>query len=124
MPEEGPIGQRTGGRAEQEPTHDTFGHVAVESLVDRRVHEVHGFKELVHCPPGDYAGALERAKATRRGEEQPAYEAQIAARDGTLMVDEVDYAAPGGKLVEMLFVRKRVERIFAYRSKRLTEIFG
>lgn len=44
--------------------------------------------------------------------------------NGTLCRDNVRYAAPGGWLVELLFVRRDLERIFAFRSKKLTEIFG
>lgn len=43
---------------------------------------------------------------------------------GTRVVDRVDYAVPGGRLVDRLFVRREVERIFAYRRERLLERFG
>ncbi|MCB9915071.1 MAG: SRPBCC family protein [Planctomycetes bacterium] len=36
---------------------------------------------------------------------------------GTLARDWVEYAVPGGALVRQLFVRRDVERIFAYRSE-------
>ncbi len=42
---------------------------------------------------------------------------------GTRVIDEVDYAAPFGAVVEPLFVRRDVERIFDYRAERLREIF-
>lgn len=42
----------------------------------------------------------------------------------TLCKDFVRYAAPGGRLIEWLFVRRDVERIFAFRRDRLLEIFG
>lgn len=43
---------------------------------------------------------------------------------GTLVEDEVRYDVIGGRLIEALFVRKDVERIFAYREERLRERFG
>lgn len=42
---------------------------------------------------------------------------------GTLCRDEVVYRPRGGTLVNWLFVRRDVERIFAYRRERLLEIF-
>lgn len=43
---------------------------------------------------------------------------------GTLAKDFVRYAVPGGALIERLFVRRDVEAIFAYRTKRLLELLG
>jgi len=43
---------------------------------------------------------------------------------GTLCRDRVDYAVPGGWLVNRLFVEPDVRRIFEYRLKRLNEIFS
>ncbi len=43
---------------------------------------------------------------------------------GTLCVDDVRYRPPGGALMNWLFVRHDVERIFKYRQQRLCEIFG
>jgi ligand-binding SRPBCC domain-containing protein len=46
------------------------------------------------------------------------------ARDGgTLVSDFVRYAAPGGWLVEWLFVRQDLERIFQFRRERLLTLF-
>lgn len=44
--------------------------------------------------------------------------------DGTIVGDYVRYSVPFGALANWLFVRRDVERIFAYREKRLGEIFG
>jgi len=41
---------------------------------------------------------------------------------GTLCKDFVRYAAPGGRLIEWLFVRHDVERVFAFRREKLLEI--
>ncbi|MBD3173540.1 MAG: CDP-paratose 2-epimerase [Armatimonadia bacterium] len=46
------------------------------------------------------------------------------AEGGTRVTDHVEYAAPGGRLVEALFVRRDVERIFDRRTVRLLEIFS
>jgi ligand-binding SRPBCC domain-containing protein len=43
---------------------------------------------------------------------------------GTLCRDDVRYRPRGGALMNWLFVRDDVERIFAYRKKRLLELFG
>jgi len=42
---------------------------------------------------------------------------------GTDVVDRVDYAVPGGRLVHRLFVKGDVTSIFQYRRRKLTEIF-
>jgi hypothetical protein len=53
------------------------------------------------------------------------HEHRFAERDGgTQMLDRVHYAVPGGKWIERLFVKRDVERIFAYREARLRELFG
>ena len=46
-----------------------------------------------------------------------------AVDGGTLVVDEVDYAPPGGWLVDRLFIRRDLRKIFSFRIKRLTELF-
>jgi ligand-binding SRPBCC domain-containing protein len=43
---------------------------------------------------------------------------------GTLCVDDVRYRPRGGALVNWLFVRRDVERIFAYRRERLLNLFA
>ncbi len=44
--------------------------------------------------------------------------------DGTLVRDDVDYASPGGRVIERLLVRRDLRRIFEYRHQRLHSIFG
>ena len=52
------------------------------------------------------------------------HEHNFAEREGgTIASDHVEYAVPGGALVNALFVRRDVERIFAYRRQRLIELF-
>jgi ligand-binding SRPBCC domain-containing protein len=49
----------------------------------------------------------------------------FAERDGgTMCSDDVRYHPFGGALIQALFVRKDVERIFAFRRQRLLELFG
>lgn len=43
---------------------------------------------------------------------------------GTLMTDQVDYAAPGGPLVHALAVKGDVRRIFEYRERTMLERFS
>jgi hypothetical protein len=48
---------------------------------------------------------------------------------GTLVVDEIEYAAPfswmiGAELVDRFFVRPELERIFRHRSEALREALG
>jgi ligand-binding SRPBCC domain-containing protein len=43
---------------------------------------------------------------------------------GTLCGDRVEYAVPGGALVNKLFVRRDVEKIFAYRAEALKKQFS
>ena len=44
------------------------------------------------------------------------------AGTGTFIRDSVDYKVPGGYLVDRLFVRKDIERIFTYRKSKLREL--
>jgi ligand-binding SRPBCC domain-containing protein len=43
---------------------------------------------------------------------------------GTRVRDRVRYAVPGGWIVDRLFVRREVERIFSFRRERLRREFG
>jgi len=43
---------------------------------------------------------------------------------GTLVVDRVRYAVPGGALINWLFVRHDIARIFAHRTAALRQRFG
>lgn len=43
---------------------------------------------------------------------------------GTLCWDSVKYSVPGGELVHRLFVRRDIERIFAFRASKLCDLFG
>ena len=53
------------------------------------------------------------------------HEHRFEERDGgTLCFDTVDYDVIGGALIERLFVRRDVEKIFAFRSAKLRELFA
>ena len=43
---------------------------------------------------------------------------------GTLCLDHVRYRPRGGALINWLFVRRDVERIFQYRQQRMQELLG
>jgi len=45
------------------------------------------------------------------------------AKGGTWMHDRVHYAVRGGILIDRLFIRRDVKRIFAYRAQRLSGLF-
>jgi ligand-binding SRPBCC domain-containing protein len=47
----------------------------------------------------------------------------VAEAGGTRCFDRVEYAVWGGALVQRLFVKRDVENIFAYRARRLAELF-
>ena len=52
------------------------------------------------------------------------HEHSFEARDGgTRVSDFVRYAAPGGPVIEWLFVRRDVERIFQFRREKLRALF-
>jgi ligand-binding SRPBCC domain-containing protein len=53
------------------------------------------------------------------------HEHSFRQRDnGTEMRDFVKYSAPGGWLVNLLFVQREVRRIFEYRSRKLSDFFS
>ena len=47
----------------------------------------------------------------------------VEREGGTIASDHVAYSVPGGALVNTLFIRRAVERIFAYRRRKLIEFF-
>jgi hypothetical protein len=53
------------------------------------------------------------------------HEHRFEPRDGgTFCSDHIRYAVTGGELIHRLFVRRDVERIFAYRELKLRELLG
>lgn len=43
---------------------------------------------------------------------------------GTIVGDEVEYAVPGGDLVNRMFIRPDIEKIFEFRTQKLQEILN
>src|SRR4051812_33764909 len=43
--------------------------------------------------------------------------------NGTLCLDDVTYAVPGGSLINYLFVRRELEKIFHFRREKLLQLF-
>jgi ligand-binding SRPBCC domain-containing protein len=43
---------------------------------------------------------------------------------GTLCHDHVEYAVPGGRVVDRLFVRREVEKIFAFRAEAMSRRYS
>ena len=88
--------------------------------------KVHGFplrwrSEITAWQP-PYRFVDEQLKGPYR---QWIHEHRFTERDGmTYAEDIVRYAVPGGALIHGLFVKADVERIFAYRTQALEEIFG
>lgn len=44
--------------------------------------------------------------------------------DGTLVIDRVNYAVWGGRIIDRLFVRRDIDTIFAFRRQKLLEVFS
>ncbi len=43
---------------------------------------------------------------------------------GTLVIDSIKFAVPGGSLIYKMFVEKDVEKIFQFRTEKLQNFFG
>jgi ligand-binding SRPBCC domain-containing protein len=56
----------------------------------------------------------------RRWRHEHSFEPRV---NGTLCLDRVQYAVPGGPLVDRLFVRRDVKKIFEFRREKLLEFF-
>jgi ligand-binding SRPBCC domain-containing protein len=48
----------------------------------------------------------------------------VSTAIGTDVIDEVDYAVPGGRVAHRLFVKNDLLSIFQYRQRKLLELFG
>lgn len=48
----------------------------------------------------------------------------VERRGGTLARDRLQYSAPGGSLVNFLFVARDLDRVFKFRTETLLRIFG
>ena len=95
------------------------------ALIDYRL-KVHGIAIRWQSEITAWEPPLRFVDEQRRGPYRLwVHEHTFAARDGGTQVgDVVRYAAPGGFLIEWLFVRRDVERIFDFRRRKLLERFG
>jgi ligand-binding SRPBCC domain-containing protein len=48
----------------------------------------------------------------------------LETESGTSMIDTVEYDVFGGRLIERLFVRSDIDKVFAYRRHKVIELFG
>jgi ligand-binding SRPBCC domain-containing protein len=104
----------------------TPGEIAMKpgTLIDYKL-RVHGVSMrwrseiTVWEPPGRFADEQ------RRGPYRMwSHEHRFIEKDGgTLALDDVRYAVPGGALVNALFVARDIRRIFEFRGRRLEELF-
>jgi ligand-binding SRPBCC domain-containing protein len=95
------------------------------SLIDYRI-RVHGFPiswrtEIISWQPPHQFVDVQLSGPYKLWHHTHTFE----ERDGgTLCIDDVRYWPRGGALMNLLFVRRDVERIFKHRQQRLREIFG
>lgn len=105
----------------------TPGPIAMTAgtLIDYRI-RLHGIPMRWQTEITDWEPPIRFVDAQRRGPYRRwIHTHTFEARDGgTLCRDHVEYAVPGGRLVERLFVRSQVRRIFAYRRDVLAKRFG
>ena len=45
------------------------------------------------------------------------------ADGGTVVLDEVDYSPPGGRIIDRLFVRRELRKAFTFRIEQLAKLF-
>lgn len=90
------------------------------TLIDYRLRihgvPIHWQSEITVFEPPYWFVDVQRRGPYRRWVHSHTFAAQ---GDGTLVRDEVDYAVPGGSLVNRLLVAPDLARIFAYRADRL-----
>lgn len=80
--------------------------------------------EITHIVPGHYFIDEQRFGPYRLWHHKHTF---VATPEGTDMYDEVHYILPFGflgSIAHSLFVRKRIEGIFTYRTKVIEELFG
>ena len=100
------------------------GEMQLDTIIDHRL-RIHGFplrwrsKITVWDPPSRFADEQVRGPY-RLWIHEHHFEEQ---NGGTLVHDHVRYAVILDVLIHRLFIRPDIERIFAYREKKLREIF-
>ena len=96
----------------------------VGALIDYRI-RLHGLPLRWRSEITAWEPPFRFVDEQRRGPyRQWIHEHRFEARDGgTLVTDTVRYSVLGGALIERLFVRRDIRRIFDYRTARLAELF-
>ena len=98
-------------------------------LIEYRVEFVRGLRslwltEIAHVEPGRRFVDEQRVGPYRFWVHEHRF---IPVADGVRMNDQVAYAAPFGllgDLVNALWIRRRLEGIFDYRTRKIVELFG
>lgn len=95
------------------------------ALIDYRI-RVHGMPlrwqtEITHWEPPFRFVDVQRRGPYRLWRHEHRFEEK---EGGTLMTDQIQYAVWGGTLINRLFVRRDVEKIFAFRRARMEQLFG
>ena len=95
------------------------------TLIDYRI-RVHGFPLLWRTEIAEWQPPRRFVDAQLRGPYTLWHHTHtFEERDGgTLCLDHVRYRPRGGALINWLFVRRDVERIFQYRQQRMQELLG
>src|SRR4051812_46080102 len=94
------------------------------ALIDYRL-KVHGFPTRWRSEITSWEPPISFVDEQRRGPfRRWIHEHRLEPRDGgTLVLDRIRYAVPGGALINWLVVRHDVARIFGYRAARLRALY-
>ncbi len=97
----------------------------VGALIDYQI-RIHGFPVRWRTRIADWNPPVSFVDEQLRGPYRLWHHTHTFAEkdSGTLCLDRVEYAVPGGALVNKFFVRADVEKIFAYRAVALKKHFG
>lgn len=97
----------------------------VDALIDYQI-RIHGFPVCWRTEITDWQPPVSFCDEQRRGPYRLwRHTHTFADKDGgALCHDRVEYAVPGGALVNWLFVRRDMERIFTYRAEALKKHFA
>jgi ligand-binding SRPBCC domain-containing protein len=105
----------------------TPGEIRMESgtIIDYRL-RVHGFSVRWQSEITCWDPPLRFVDEQRRGPYKTwVHEHRFEGRgNSTAVIDHVRYSVRGGHLIDWLFVRRDIERIFEFRRRRLLELFG
>jgi ligand-binding SRPBCC domain-containing protein len=108
-------------------------HILTPSPIEMRVGTVIEYRLRVHGVPLRWTSEITAWEPPVRFVDKQIHgpyrlwehEHRFEERGGnTVVIDEVRYAVPGGKLMERWVVRRDLEKVFAFRERKLLEIFG